>query len=113
GYVSAGRGSVRGRAARDGAGALLRPRVRVRDHTGNDVPLSRPLLGKAARGRRGADGAVVRLERLRLARQYGGDGRRTDACRPARSHRAVADRLALRPTRIRQGRTRVRDSVPV
>ena len=92
-----GRGGSGGRAAGHRARALLRPRVRVRDHAGDRVPVPRAGLDAARRGARDPHGAVVRVDGLRVARQHGRDGRGCDPGRAARRDGAAARRSLAVP----------------
>src|SRR5436190_8790725 len=100
-------GSPRGRAGHP-ARAVLRPRLRPRDHAVHGADVQRPHLGRARTRAPRARRALVVVDRIRLAderrRPRGGRG----ADRDLRGDGRAADRRDLRARGLRQPRTRVR-----
>ena len=105
--LPAGRRAARRRAG-DAAGAVLRPRLRARDHPVHGADVPPPDLVGAGPGPAGAGDAVVGVGRLRLAdqrhRPRGGRG----PARHVRRDGGAADRLALRARGLRQPRPALR-----
>ena len=94
------------------ARALLRPRLRLRDHAGHGLRLGRPDVDAPRRGARHPHRAVVGVGVLRVAGQHRGLRRGDRARRAAVGHGRDAHRVAGRPARLRRRRGDLRRRLP-